>query len=357
MSAIRRPMLFRVKITLFVLLAAGLLAACTGKVVIVPVPENHKVFGTVNIAGTNIPVYEAELRFSGPVFRTVKTDRTGQYSVHLPAGRYTVEVRTVHGTYLRSVHVSGTTHFNLQLDPAWFNAELLYQISGMRRIFWNPNTNAVEWDYGELHRWEQSQVRVYFDFANSVGGAQRSWADSYWSEIYAWQQLLGGKVMLLEVFDPSLADIVIQWKLLQNGAASRQLQYYENGALRKVLIEIDVRFWDDSALWVHQMAHAMGLSYLNDPQSVLYPLHLPQTQRVSLSPQERNHARLVYDLPSGLRLLSGFSILSLDETEGEEQPPATFEVSRSSGYRGYLVTGDGEVFEIDEWEVRRMMNE
>lgn len=361
MSVRRRTLSTRLVLTVAMLLTMGFLAACTGKVIVIPTPELYRVTGEVTLAGTNLPLHNAELRFVGPWHRTVTTNRSGTFSLQLAEGAYTVELRTVHGTYTRSIYVDKASHVTWDVQPTGLNIELLYQLSGIREVFWNSATQTVEWRPGELNRWEQSLIRVNFDYMNSTPGAQPHWADQYWTEMLSWQQLLGGRVLFTQVSNPAQADIVVTWVpagFLGNQVSSRQLQYYENGALRRVTIQIDVRFWDDAALWVHQMAHAMGLSYINDAASVLYPLHLPNTQRATLSIPERDHARIIYDLPSGLRPLGGFGIQSLDVTEGSASDmPLEVTQSRYSGYRGHIVTEDGEVVEMSSLDVRRLMND
>ncbi len=92
-------------------------------------------------------------------------------------------------------------------------------------------------------------------------------------------------------------------------AITRQVAQYYNGALKRVEIEIDVQWADFPGVWEHEVGHAMGLGYVSDKGSVMYPrLALTGPQRRTLSQHEAAHVRLMYDIPSGQRLAGGWGV-------------------------------------------------
>lgn len=338
------------------LVAMAVLAGCSGHVIgRIEIPGGYDLHGEVYLRNTNLPLVNAALTFDGPVKRTARTNRQGRFAVRLPAGNYYVEMSTVHGTYSRSVNVSSNGTMDWPVTPSWgFNSNLFYEISGLHRVFAYPD-GFIDWTYGELIRWEQSQVNVYFDFARSHDWANPNWANRYWEVVSGWRSTLNHAIGFRQVYSLNQADVVVQWVApgsLGQNIAVLSTSTYQNGALREVRIQIDVNHGNDLNLWSHEWARAMGLSYVSDRMSVLFPYHV-DGQRNSLTLAERNHARLVYDLPSGLRLKSTFGTMAIDPTAEDVDPVELVEESLSSGYRGHMITADGNFVELSELEAQQ----
>lgn len=339
------------------LIALTVLAGCSGHVVgRIDWSKTYDVYGVVQLRDTGLPLFDATLTFDGPVRRSVSTDRKGRYSLRLPAGDYRVTLHSVHGTHQERVRVqSHGTVFNWYVRPAWsFDRSLFYEMSGLYRIYANPS-GQIDWDYGEIHRWEKSQVAVYFDYARSDSWANPGWSSRYWDVVNGWRPILNHTVNFRQVSSLNQADVIVQWVppgSLGDHIAVLSSYYYENGALDEVLIKIDVDHGNDLNLWSHEWARAMGLSYVSvDRFSVLFPYYV-DGQRNSLTPAERNHARLVYDLPSGLRLNPIFGTMALDPDADDVDLAELVEEIRSTGYWGHMVTVDGDVLELNEAEAQ-----
>lgn len=333
------------------IVALAVLAGCSGQVIgRIEIPGGYDLHGEVYLRNTNLPIVDATLTFNGPTTRTVRTNRQGRFAVRLPSGNYYVELHTVHGTYSRQVYVGSNGRIDWPVTPSWgFNPNLFYEISGLHRVYSYPD-GSLDWYYGELIRWEQPQVNVYFDFAQSHSWANPNWAGRYWNVVNGWGTTLNNVLSFRQVYSLNQADVVVQWVApgsLGQNIAVLSTSTYQNGALRQVLIKIDVDWGNDENLWAHEWARALGLSYVSDQKSVLFPYHVAG-QRNSLTLAERNHARLVYDLPSGLRLNQTFGTMAIDLAAEDADPVELVAESLSSGYRGHMVTTDGTVIEISE---------
>lgn len=345
------PRWFRL-VAIMVVMAVAAGCSVSGRIEIPGGPGGHgyDVFGQVYLRTTNLPIVDATLTFEGPVTRTARTNRQGKFSVRLPAGNYRVTMHTVHGTYSRYEYISRDTRMDWPITPSWnFDSNLFYEISGLYRVFAYPN-GEIDWTYGEIIRWEQPRVNVYFSF----GQSDPQLANKYWNVVVAWRSILNDLVAFRQVSSPSQADVIVElvpaYSLGQN-VAVLSTSTYENGALRQVSVKIDVRFADDMNLWTHEWARAMGMSYVSDRYSVLYPYYVAG-QRNQLNLAERNHARLVYDLPSGLRLKSTLGPMAIDPAAENDEPIELVEEDLRSGYRGHMVMDDGLVLELTESEAR-----
>ena len=83
----------------------------------------------------------------------------------------------------------------------------------------------------------------------------------------------------------------------------------------------------------------MGLGYVSDQNSVMYPrLALTGPQRRTLSQHEAAHVRLMYDIPSGQRLAGGWGVRAADATlAGEDE----FGARGVVGFDGFAADGTG----------------
>lgn len=332
-------------------------------------PPGH-VTGTVELRDLGAPLVNARVFFNGPINRTAVSNRSGGYQINLPKGTYNVTVRTLHDDYTTQVVVGGSQVSHLRVSAkGWYERHLFLALSGMRQYYFEGDHLRSQ-DDGEMARWEQPKVRVYFDTANAPWGARASsWADTYFRHILGtWRSLLKDTVEFERVYTESLADVVVQWKeagtIPGPGGSTvagivRNLRYYANGALRLVRIEIDERFALEPGLWEHEWARAMGVGYSYDPYSLLYPA-LEYSQRTSLSSSEARHIQLMYDLPSGLRLGRVYS-MALSEDAGDsdpsktEQPELMFEQALGSGFTGHVRTLDGRVTALEPFEAQDLI--
>ena len=315
------------------------------------------LYGRVITDPDGFPLMEAEVRLSGPVERRTNTSRDGAFTLSgLPQGRYTVSLKALHGEYTTSVWLNGAESLTWPVDPPGFDRELFHQLSGLKK-YYVDGSGRLTWEYGRLVRWEQRAIRVYLDTAGAPYEFRPEWADLYWHELTSWEGMLKGRVDFVRVYDARDAEIAVYWRpsgfLGDQAGIVRHLAFYENGALKRVQIEIDVEYGGTPGLWAHELAHAMGVDHVTDPRSVMYPWLQPG-QRGALSENERYHVRLMYDIPSGRRLSSGYmSLLALPA--GEAGSGGTLEDDAATGYRGHVTLRDGRHEEVDDVTARRSL--
>lgn len=277
---------------------------------------------TVTIGGYTFPLAGARVTAPG-TYSTVATNRNGQYShTRLPTGRQRVTLRPLHGAYERTVFVQEhrlrTVDWDVHANR--LNADKFLQLSGLMDIFVDQR-GRMDWDYGDLVRWEKRTVSVYFDETGAPRGLPAGTVQRYIAEMNRWESRLDNRVSFVRTRDEGRADIAVYWvppdSLGDHAGIAYHRAFYANGALKRVEIEIDVQFAQWPGLWEHEFAHAMGAGHLNDKGSVMYPLLL-QHQRATLSPDEWAHVRLLYDIPSGQRLprhSSYGAVIVSDESE------------------------------------------
>ncbi len=334
---------------------------------------DSSVYGQAEVRYDGFPISGAVVRVDGPARRQTTTTRSGTFSISgLPDGRYTVTLRALHGSYSTSLWVSGVGTVNWRIEPAGYDRDLFHQISGLKQYYVDSKRRLV-WDYGRLVRWEQPVIRVYMDVAAAPHGFNPAWPDIYWKEIERWEDVLKGRVDFRRVYREADADLLVRWQpqgfLGDHAGIARHLAYYENGAIKRVLIEIDVGYGGASGLWAHELAHAMGIDHVTERSSVMYP-YMEPGQRTTLSQKEREHVRLMYDIPSGQRLVGGYQMTLLSnaaqeasgespELEGAEPADdgneSTLTPDLVTGYRGHVMSRDGAHVELDEDEAAWLM--
>lgn len=321
------------------------------------------VNGKVVLRDLGAPFSDARIFFNGPVNRSVTTRRSGRYAIDLPAGTYDVTVRTLHDDYQTQIRVSagGSEIVDLAFwANSWFDKATFYSLSGIRRWEFAGN-HLVYTDDGELARWEQSEVRVYFDTSRAPVPTWRAeqWADDYFEHIRrTWRPLLKDSIAFERVYSSNLADVVVEWvpagSLVYGEGirvAVQSFYYRENGALRNVRIKIDEDWATARGLWEHEWARAMGIGYIDDRYSLMYPEMWSSSQRTVFSNKEARHVQLIYDLPSGLSRYNVWSMAAeADEVDGEEiQPLADIELGMGTGYSGHARLVDGSVVPMDSF--------
>jgi hypothetical protein len=304
-----------------------------------------KVSGYVTISDTGIPMM-TKVYFNGQRSAIFLTNRDGYYSGMVKKGSYDVAVVGLHNygttTY---IDIDEMTNINLHVNPDWFDKQLFYGISGLYDYYYD--NGQINYRIGEIAHWEQDRVRVYFDSLSIPSG--------YFDDLDDWSDHLYPRVVVEETLYKGLADVEVYF--VQNLSGNQVgwasfLAYHENGALRKVKIEIVEQYKSMAGLWEHLLAEAMGAHHLPDTSSVMHPA-IYSYQRTNLNQAEWNHIKLLYYVPSGLRLSYGIGSLSVDENESQTL------VSQSSytGYRGYVITEEGTQTELTPVEVMEIMNQ
>lgn len=320
-------------------------------------PRND-VRGYVKLYELGAPMTDARVFFNGPINRSTTSRRSGAYSITLPNGTYDVTVSTLHHDYTRRVTILNDQVLDLVLPaPGWFDRELFYWLSGIRQI----DADGRARDIGEMARWEQSKVRIFFDTLNAPWGVPATtWANQYFAHIRGtWRDLLKDSIIFEQVYSGTYADVVVAWVpagSLDVGpdyrrVATKSAYYWSDGSLERVRIWIDEEFATVPGIWEHEWAQAMGIGYSNDPKSLMYP-ELRSNQRTYFSTSEIRHIRLIYDLPSGLTKSHVWSMSADEGAEDEDaegQLPALVEAA-SSGYAGHIRTVDGSVIPLDPFE-------
>jgi len=336
------------------------------------------VHGSATLRHDGFPLAGAEVRLDGPTRRTTTTSRSGTFSFSgLPEGHYTVTLRALHGTYSTTLRVGGADVLHWRVEPAGYDRELFYQISGLKKYYVDGSGRLV-WDYGRLARWEQPVIRIYMDVAAAPHGFDPAWPNLYWNEVSRWEDMLRGRIEFRRVYSAQDADVVVRWQprgfLGDQAGVARHLAYYENGAIKRVLIEIDVGYGHYAGLWAHEFAHGMGIDHVTDAASVMYPW-LESGQRTTFSSKERDHVRLVYDLPSGQRLAGGWGMAVMSGPfeegdgaapfggppvegagiDGDDGPGSTLEPDPFSGFAGHVTAPDGVHVAIDAGDAAWLM--
>lgn len=316
------------------------------------------VSGKVSLRDLGAPLTAARIFFNGPVDRSVTTRRSGAYSIDLPAGTYDVTVRTLHDDYKTQVRVSGGGAEVIDLPfwtKSWFDKATFFSLSGIRRWYFEGG-RLVYSDDGELARWEQPRVRIFFDGSYLPPSYAEQLAKSYFSHIRGtWRSLLKDTIAFERVYSRNGADVEVRWvppgHLTDREGyrvAAQSFFYWQDGSLRKVIIEIDEEWATEPGLWEHEWARAMGIGYTDDPNSLMYP-ELRASQRRSFASWEARHVQLIYDLPSGLSRSQVWSLTA--ETDGEEDGAAAeLAMGIGTGYGGHARRVDGQVVVIDPFE-------
>lgn len=290
---------------LVALLATGCIEWAEGGA---PRPGSIQGRAQVEVGGTRFPVNDAQVVASGATNAVTYTGRNGWFQLNrLREGTHTVQLRALHDTYTKSLYVSDSEELHFTVKPAVVFPELFFQLSELKRVYVDAN-DRLTWDYGELVRWEKSTISVYMDVQSAPYGLDPRIADKYWRELDNWERYLAYQYRFVSTNDPQKADIIVRWippgSMWPEVGIARQIAHYANGSLRLVEIEIDVAWADEPGLWEHELAQAMGVGQVNDPKSVMYP-YLTKGQRTTLSSTEAAHVRLMYDIPSGQRLVGG----------------------------------------------------
>lgn len=311
---------------LVVLLVLAVFAAgCSGWVDDSPRPGSIYGHARVDVGGTTFPLAGVRVVTSGATNVVTRTQRDGRFTLsRLREGMHTVRLQALHGTYTDSLYVQEREELPWTVKPTNISPELFFQVSTLKQVYADASDRIV-WDYGELVRWEKKLISVYMDVAGAPFGLDPAVPDAYWKELDRWESYLAYNYRFVRAHDPERADIVVQWVppqwLWPEVGIARQKAFYSNGALRRVEIEIDVEWADVPGLWEHELAHAMGIGHINDSKSVMYPFLAPG-QRTTLSDVEVAHVRLMYDIPSGQRLVGGWGArvasLAAVETEFED---------------------------------------
>lgn len=314
------------------------------------------VRGKAMLRSDGLPVAGAQITLDGPVRRQVTTSRSGVFTLAgLPEGRYSATLRALHDSYTRPLWVQGDQVVNWWLEPISYDRELFYQISGLKE-YYADGSGRLTWDYGQLVRWEKDLVRVYLDELGAPYGYHPSWPDHYWQEVRRWESILKGRITFRRVYRAGDADLILVWQpqgfLGDHAGIARHLAYYENGALKRVQIEIDVAYGDRFELWAHELAHGMGVGHVTDPRSVMYPW-LEHAQRNTFSQTETAQVRLMYDLPSGQQLSGGYGMAAVDGDGGGELSPLSRQAS--TGHRGHVTSLNGVHELLDPAEVSGLM--
>lgn len=319
----------------------------------------YTVSGTGDVEQLRAPLVGAYVDFDGPVYVRVETDRTGRYRVNLPKGRYDVTVRALHDDYTTWVWVDKDGVLDLRVSlRSWYQPALFEALSGIRQYYFDGG-GRLTWRWGELVRWEQPVVYVYFDTYNAPAAAY-TWSRDYLRFLNeTLGSLFKGRVRFQETLSRAAADIEVFWAragTLPQSAITTHVRYHQNGALDLVRIQIDERWGADESIWKHELIRALGVSYSYDEYSLLYPALLPG-QRTSLSTAESRHIQLMYDLPSGLSATGYWGLqaygASLDTVAGPDGAGGglgELNESRSTGYSGYARLQDGRVVELAEHE-------
>lgn len=317
----------------------------------------REVKGYVYLRDLGVPLVGARIFFNGPIDRSDVTRRSGFYCVTLPNGTYDVTVRTLHDDYKTRVTIRDSEIIDFKFwAGSWFDKNEFLGLAGIRRYYFQNDRLTYD-ELGEMARWEQSKVKVFFDTSNAPWGAPAStWANLYFSHIRdTWRQVLKDTIAFERVYSASSADVEVKWApagSLVDGqgyrVATRTAYYWDDGSLRKVRIEIDEDYALEPGIWEHEWARAMGLSYTNDRNSVLYPA-LERNQRTELSPLEKRYAQLIYNLPSGLTKGDVWGMSAEQGEEGDEDMPSLVQ-GAGSGYAGHMRTLDGRIVPMDPFE-------
>lgn len=288
----------------------------------------------VEVGGTRFPLAGAQIVASGATNAVTSTARNGAFQLRwLREGKHTVQLRALHGTYSNSLYVVDREQLHFTVKPTGISPELFFQLSNLKH-WYVDDYDRLTWRYGELVRWEKSQISVYMDVEYAPYGFDPRIADSYWRELDNWEDYLAYQYRFVRAHDAERADIVVRWvpegSMWPEVGVARQIADYQNGSLRRVEIEIDVAWAHVPGLWEHELAQAMGLGHVTDDQSVMYP-YLSGGQRTTLSPWEVHHVRLMYDIPSGQRLVGGAAGLAMSPSEPRALGVATAVVDEANG--------------------------
>lgn len=331
-----------VRILLLVLLATALTGCVSWR------EGDHygrsELYGQAVLAVDGFPIYGADVQLSGKAYSKTTTSRNGTFSFRrLPEGDYHASLHALHGSYTTNVWVKDGATLNWRVEPRGVDRQLFHALSGLKRYY--VDRSGLTWDYGPLVRWENRVINVFMDVQSAPSGLDPSLPDRYWREVRRWNDILKGRYTFRRVDRSHDADITVTWVprgyLGDQAGIARHVAFYENGALKKVEIEIDIAYADWAGVWEHEWAHAMGVNHSTDPRSVMYPW-LTSSQRTTFSSHEIAHLRLMYDIPSGRRLsqygvlvAEGFEPVDLDDAPMVEEAPVT-------GQRGHVRTLEGE---------------
>src|SRR5690606_27275363 len=106
------------------------------------------VYGQAAVRFDGFPIAGAQVTIHGPAWRQAVTSRNGTFTIRdIPEGRYTVTLQALHGSYSTSLWVSDASTLNWRIEPAGFDRELFYQISGLKRYYVDAS-GKLAWDHG-----------------------------------------------------------------------------------------------------------------------------------------------------------------------------------------------------------------
>lgn len=337
------------------LVLAVLLSGCSISGSIRVDVKRYLVSGVVTLAGTGAPLANAEVFFNGRMNALAKTNSSGYYETYLAKGTYTVTIRGPHGDTKDHVTVTGREVLHFSVTPGWYNWELLYALSGIKRYDVDGHGRLVS-SNDQLTRWDRPKVRVYFDTFDEPWNAPTGWATAYFDDVRYWETRLNGRVSFERVSSSYQADVVV--RLVPGGSLGNAIAEHgwerHNGVLNRVIIRIDAGYATQRDLWEHEWAHAMGVYHSYDRYSVMYPEVL-SGQRKSLSSTELDHIRLMYDLPPGLTVNQTWGMLSTEDGDGEGDTSELIQQETGWTYSGHIRTADGETIQLSEYEAQDLL--
>jgi predicted Zn-dependent protease len=157
-----------------------------------------------------------------------------------------------------------------------------------------------------LRRWSDKRaarplrlavVRASVDGFREEFAGNATWAVNRWNGVTPLQLVPGA--------DSAGADIVITWvdRLDSNRTGRTDITWDRSGLIHGAVVVLathtpDGRRLDTrqmSALALHELGHALGLTHSPDPADALFP----RTRALELTERDRRTARLLYSLPPG----------------------------------------------------------
>lgn len=270
--------------------------------------SSGSVVGYAIVARHGFPLVDAGVTLQGVGRATGYTDGRGVFQIgSLRVGKYTASLSTVHPSsgargYQQDISVGARQEtLAFAVEPNWVDWDLFYQLSGLMRPV-DPLDPHGAWELEELHRWDKPRggwIKIYFDTDGVHPDDREPFTEAFLEEMRKWGNRLRGRFSFRTVYDPHDADITVRWE--DQGGGAYFASVVHAGALSSVDITIDPYDAEDSVLLALLFARAMGVGFVDDPYSIMYPYWEPG-QREYLTAREIDHIRLMYDLPTGVRL-------------------------------------------------------
>ena len=275
--------------------------------------ETASIHGKVVLDGWSVGLIGAVVtdKASG---RSAVTDGKGDFSLDgLQAGSQELYVDAFFNDH----------PFKVALDPGQNNSlTLRVPMDQITWAYFDELVQQMSSSPDGTRRWPLGRdLKVYFEVNKVPAGFQSGQVDTSWDAIQQWTSTMGDRLNAHRVSSSQGADVTVNWvpKGSLPGSAVGVCRYSWNSDFHIVKAEItlDVSFSGSwlKALMIHEFAHSLKLGHSPDQGDIMY--YALQNGVVNPSARELEAARLLYSLPTKIRLAPELQAASLQELQVE----------------------------------------